>query len=211
MIGYGYTVLIADKTTNGSIKNWLNNDRVPSLTILHQAQVWLYRHLRIREMLSVATGTMSIGDDTIDLPDRYVSPRRLAFTGTEAAKIAHKRLEEVEAAFAYDADGARVPAKPTMYFADATVLQLDAPADKAYPWRFRYYGELAPLSSENETNVLTGRAFNALHAACMGWAVQWDKQDSADRWFQQAMAHVEELNVEDDMELEGTEMSVQVV
>lgn len=211
MIGYDYTVLIADKKTEGSIKHWLNNDLVPSITILHEAQVWLYRRLRIREMLATATGTMAIGEDTIALPDRYVAPRYLTFTGTEAAEIKRKRLEEIERTYAYDQNGDRVLAKPVMYYTDATALQLDCPADKAYAWRFIHYAELAPLTSDNPSNVLTGRGFLALRAAAMASAARWDKQDSVEGWIQEAMAHVMELNVEDDQEQAGTEMVMQVM
>lgn len=211
MIGYDYTVLIGDKKTDGSVRNWLNNDLVPSLTILHQAETWLYRRLRIREMLTTTTGTLAADAETIPLPDRYVAPRSLFFTGILAGEIKHRRIEEVEAAFAYDSDGNRVTGRPVAYAADATVLQLDCPADQDYPWRLRYYQQLASLSSDNPSNVLTGRAFNAFHAAAMGFACRWDKEDGAESWFQQAVAHVEEINVEDDQELAATEMAVQVI
>lgn len=211
MIGYGYGVLIADKRTDGSIRSWLNNDLVPALTVLHRAEAFIYRRLRVREMLATATGTIAASDDTLSLPDRYLAPRYLGITGTEAMEIKRKPLEEVERAFAYDAAGALVAGKPTIYCAHASVLQFDCPADADYPYRFVHYAEPAPLTTDNPTNVLTDRAFNALFCVGMAYACEWAKEDGKDEWLIKAAAEIDTLNAEDDQEMAGIEMAVRVI
>lgn len=211
MIGLDYGVLIADKKTDGSIRSWLNNDLVPALAVLHRAEAFIYRRLRVREMLEVATGTIAEDAATIDLPARFLAPRHLAVTGTEAAEIRHRQLEEVERAFAYDADGNRVTGKPGIYCVRGDVLQLNCPADADYAYRFVHYAEPAALSSANPTNLLTGRAFNALFCAGMAYACEWAKEDGVNDWLLKASAEIADLNVESDQETAGMEMEVRVI
>lgn len=170
-----FTTLTADKNTDGSIKNFVNDSTVPSATMLDMAEDWIYRRLRVREMLKTETGTMTQDSDTIAAPADYISPRLFMITGTEKVILEHRILEDVEGAFTYDSDDNRVSAKPRFYTVNATNIQLDAPALEAYPYHLTYFARLAALGAGNPTNFLTS-APRLLNAVCIAFAYEYIKQ-----------------------------------
>jgi hypothetical protein len=207
-----YTVLVAAKSTDGSIKNFANSDTVPSTIILAEAEQWIARRLRVRQMLTATSGTMTASATAIDLPSDYVWPRRFAITGVNQGLIKKQTLETVEGAFSYDGSGNRVLGKPGMYYADATQAVFDQMADQAYPYRLNYFRQLPALSTATTTNFLTQRAPRLLRAACL-WAANDFLKNAEERayWAKVAMDEIAELNIESDMEeFRGADESLEV-
>lgn len=67
-----YSTLIASKTTQGSIANWVNYARLDIDSILTEAQALIYQNLRVREMESIWPFRMGAGDCSIAIPDDFL-------------------------------------------------------------------------------------------------------------------------------------------
>lgn len=205
-----YINLIAGKGVDGSIQNWINNDRVSATTVLTEAEAWIYRRLRVRQMFAiVAAGTMTLDDDTVSLPTGFRAPIWFTITGTEHQSLDLKTEQEVEEAFQYDGDGDRLSTKPQIFYVAATTLQMDAPALKAYSYRLLYYRALAALGPENDTNFLTSDAPRLVRCACLAAASEFMKNDAdRDYWWKQADGEIVDLNAEADLNKIGIIMDV---
>jgi hypothetical protein len=207
-----YTSLVADKSTSGSIKNWVNNSRVPADVILVEAEAWIYRRLRVREMLTRWTGTMTVGQESLTLPADYLQARTLWITGVERAQLKRALVEEVEARRAYDQNGALIRGKPHRFYADASTLQFEVAPDQAYPFRSVYYRQLPALGPSNTTNVLTAKFPTLLRFACMAMANSFMKDDGEKTyWEAKAAAELGEIKVESDLEMQNLDARMELV
>src|SRR5262245_53468645 len=144
-----YATLVAARTTAGSIKQFANSDAIPSDVVLEDAQALIYGRLRVREMLTSTTGTLSASASTLALASDCLGVRLVMITGTEQGKIRVRPEEEVEEAFAFDQNGTMVLDRPTICYADKTQLVFPVRADRAYPIRKLYWQRPAPLSGSN--------------------------------------------------------------
>ncbi len=207
-----YTTLVAAKTTDGSIKNWVNDSRVPSTTILTEAQAWIYQRLRVRQMLKTATGTLATNSDTIALDTTYRARYFFMFTGVDKAIPSSRLLDDVLSAFSYDSAGNRTTGQPTMWATDEVNIQFELRANKGYPYLFKYYGALAPLAaSSNETNFLTNVYPSLLRAICLHYAYEHLKDaPKTTYWLAKAEQQIAAANIDSDRELAGVEMQMQI-
>jgi hypothetical protein len=206
-----FTILTGAKSVDGSIKNWINNSRVPAAVVLAEAEAWIYRRLRIREMLYTWIGVMVVSQEYVTLPSDYLQGRTLWITGTEKAEVRRRQLEDVEQARAYDGS-TLVTGKPRMFYADATTAQFEYAADQAYPFRARYYRQLPALSASNTTNVLTSKFPTLLRFACMASANSFMKDDEEKTyWEAKAAAEIAEIKIESDLEMQGLDARMEAV
>lgn len=205
-----YTDLVnTDKTTEGSIRQWINNSTVPPGTILTEAEAWLYERIRTHEMLKIDTSlTMSVGVATLTLPSDFLQARSFFITG--GADFSYGRLrpkmpEEVEASFGYNG-ATRVNTRPDIYYVHGgTTIEFDVPADKTYTTRLLYYAIPTALGSGNTINFLTQRYPRLLRAVCVAFANEFLKdQKEKLYWLQLAMAIVQEVNVLDERNIPET-------
>lgn len=209
-----YTTLIGAKTVSGSIKNWLNNSLVPSDVVIAEAEQWIYRRLRVRQMLASTTGTLSTGTGSLALPSDYITARQFLITGTGYAELTPKTLEELRRAYTYDGAGARVNQKPTQFSVDADNIQFDSPPDAAYPYDLLYYRGLPALSTStgSDTNFLTNKAPYLLRSAILMMANDFLKDDQEKvYWESKAEKEIERLNVENEIGMKNADMTVQVI
>lgn len=203
-----FRILVSDKRTDGSIKNWANNDLIPATSIVAQAQQLIYRGgvgpravpLRVRQMTQVATGTMSTSARTLSLPARHLQGRHLMITGTNKHKLTQKTPEFVEGCLQYDGDGNEETGLPD-YWCDTDVITMNCKPSEAYPYRYMHLAEFAPLSEAAPTNFLTDHALNALHAACMARVFSGYPRDEKERtyWMTELDAHIAKLNMENQL------------
>jgi len=201
-----YDILIADKNTNGSIRNTANYDRIPSVWVVEQAEQYIYERLRIREMLDTAVGTLTAGAGTVVLPPRYRAARNFQFTGSEAGLCTLRDATSVRELWSYDGNtGARTTGKPLNYSCDATSIVFDYIADKDYPYSFLHWAALAPLTSQNPTNVLTDRCVRTLNLACLGFAAEHMKQPQ-DRQYYLQLTDAEILLQNQNADMENASM-----
>jgi hypothetical protein len=203
-----YEIIIGDKNVSGALRNTLNNNRIPVIQVVAEAEQWLYERLRVREMLTSTTGTMTASATAVGLPARYRQAKDFIFTGTRAGRCRLKSPETVRQAWTWNANGVRSSGMPSMYYADASSLIFDRMADQAYTYDFMHYQALAPLTSTNSENVLTGRALRATMLACRAFACEWTKEGSMDRYLQLAQLEIDKINEQGEMEQGGLDEAV---
>lgn len=195
-----YTILTGSKDVEGSIKYFVRHSEVPSDYILERAQDAIYQILRVREMLTRATGTIVTDATTIPLPSDMLEPISLVRTGSYQGKIIMLDQEHFESRVGEDENGDLYPGVPQFCTYDQTNLYLDAKADQDYPYRLWYMQKPAMLSSGNPTNFLTTRYGNMLEAMCKAYAYEHRENDAkAASELEKAMAYVTKANEEYDM------------
>lgn len=202
-----FTTLIAAKSTAGSIKRWANNDQIDSETILEEAQSWLWRRLRLREMLALSTGVMSTATNVITTPTGYVEDKVLMIAGAERQRLRRRIVEDIESRMQYSGTGVALsPGKPTEYAIDGSEAVFTVLPQDTYAYRWRYYRELEVLSSSNTANILTTRYNRLLRLACLAGANEFMKNYAEqDRWMAKAEAEAFKINAEADLEQRNVE------
>lgn len=206
-----YTTLIADKDTDGSIKNWCNDSRIPSTTILTEAQAFIYTKLRVRQMLATATGNLLINTDTITLPTGYLAPYLFRFTGTVQSQPRYKLLDYILEQWTYDGDGNRVTGTPQYYATDEANIQFEIMAFQQFVYLFKHYARPAALADDNLTNFLTDNYPYLLRAACLHRAFEHLRNSREKQyWLAITEAQIFEAHKDSDLELMGVEMDVQI-
>lgn len=202
-----YNSLIAGKTTSGSIKRWVNNDAVDSAVVVEEAQSWILERLRVREMLTSSTSlTMVVGTPTVTPPSNCISPLYWQITGPNAYGAIEKRdAVHVESNIVFTSTASRTNARPTMFYYDGSVFQLDSPPDTAYTSRLLYYAKAATLvtTGTGTTNILTANYPRIMRQACMAMANEFLK-DKAEKeyWLSLAADGISQANAQAEMNLE---------
>lgn len=171
-----YTALVASKSTPGSLKSWVNRDTIDPATILTEAEALIYQTLRHWRMKADDTATMTIGADSIALPDDFIAPRDLRITGIYACRLRKGDERSVQARWQYDSAGVRVNEQPRWYYLSGQAAVFDNPPDQAYPVLLSYWSRPAPLSATNLTNFLTTDNPRLLRVACMLSATEFEKE-----------------------------------
>ena len=209
-----YATLVADRDCDGSIKNWVNHNKVPSTAILTEVQQWIYERIRVRQMLVTATGNLAADADTITLPTRYRQPYMFMFTAnaTVAKTIPkYKPLDFVLSQFNYQADGTRTKARPSFWATDESNLQFETQADRTYPYLFKHYAALADLDPDNQTNFLTSTYPRLLRVVSMVFAYEHLKNEREKVYYLKIVEdEVYEANKDSDLELSGMDIRVEI-
>lgn len=191
-----FNSLTAAKGNAGSIQDWVGSSRVDGATVLAEAESYIYRRLRVREMLTSQTGTIAADATALTLPSDFIAPWDFRLTGVHAGEIKLRTPTTVRAHWAYDGAD-RITGLPTMYYVEGTGAVFDRKTDKAYGYDLLYYGQPEALSGTNTTNFLTSRAPRLLRLICMGIAFDWlENAEEYDRYLMLAEAEVQRLNAE---------------
>lgn len=212
-----YDVLIDSKECEGSIKNWANDSRIPSKTILEEAEQWIYKILRIRQMLRNTTGTLAKDAETVALSSfaGYKSPYFFMFTPTATLVKSiprFKPLDFVVGQWAYDGTGARIKRRPSYWSTDDVNMQFDLVADVAYPFIFYYYRSLPALSPTNKTNVLTTEYLSLLRYACLRYAFEHLRHEKFLQYYTAAtLSEANSVNEDSDLQLLGMQLEVDII
>lgn len=208
-----YQQLIGNKKTDGSIRNWLNDDRIPATTILAEAEAYIYQRLLTREMLATDTTTsVAVAQETAPLPADYQNPFFFMITGAEKQIVRRRLLDEVIGMFEYDGSGNRTRARPTWYATDESNIVFNRVTDKAYTYIHKYYRRLPALAPGNQTNFLTTKYPRLLRMVYMMYGSEW-KKDTQGRLHYASLAEKEldEANKHADREqYMGIEMQMQI-
>lgn len=176
-----YATLVAAKTTPGSLASWANDARVQTDAsfMVQEAESYIYRSLRHWRMLSLpTTGNMTIGSDTITIPDDLLEPFMFLITGQNFAILDQRTVEQLVFNWSYQADGTRTQQQPRIYSFNQTNLMMDSLSDQEYPYVLIYYQQPAPLATSS-TNFLTTFYPKLLRAACMMVVAEWEKDYGA--------------------------------
>lgn len=201
-----YDTLVAAKTTTGSIKYWINYDRIDSAGVLGEAEQWIYHRLRIHDMLAVKDVTISSGATTAALPTGYLSPKHFGIPGY-TPKVTYWEPDRFRSSLGYD-DTPQLPsAMPTVWSDFGGVMNFNSRADQEYTGKLLCYTKPTALSSSNTTNFLTDDYPTLLRRACLMFAAEARKEfDTMDRNEIKCIAMINDIKVEDDLKYTGVEL-----
>ncbi len=210
MVGFG--TLTETKTVDGSIRNWVNNDTVPSTVVLSDGEKWIYQRLRVRQMLATFTGTMTTSESIVALPTNYRGPKLLMFigNGTVGKSLPEKHtIDNVMARFEWDGDGNRTTGLPRVWAADGANLQFEKEADQARPFSFLHYAAGTALGASNDTNFLTEEYPRLLRSVVTAFSYEFLKnQKEKLYWLAIAAKEIEDANIESDLELSTADLQM---
>ena len=96
-----YTTLVAVKATAGSIRAWVNYEKLDPVTIVDEAQALIYTLLRVREMEASYRFYLTEGMASIALPARFLDPIGRIQLPSIGAEVRHKEHSVVEQARSY--------------------------------------------------------------------------------------------------------------
>lgn len=202
-----YTTLVGAKTLAGSIKRTVNYAQIDETVVLEDAQTLLYSILRCREMRSLWSPTVSVGDSSKALPALFMEPIGPYITDTANLRYKHVLETALMQSRIYDGSGVLVSGTPCVWtILDETVL-FDCKFDTARTLSLPYYKQPALLaSSSNETNWLTVRYPHLLRQACKVSAHAFMKNWSArDAELSVLATLIERTNAESDLAYSGTD------
>lgn len=202
-----YTTLVADRATDGSIKNWINYARLPSTTILTEAEAWIYQRLRAMDMLTLnKTVAIASGDDTVSFPTNYRYSLILSIPGY-INRIRLREPGEFYSSLGLDTSGLKPSDVPTEMCEMGGVMQLNTRANQAYTAHWAYYAALTALSGANETNFLTDKYPTLLRHVCMMFAYEFRKDKEREAMYAaKAMKAIDDANVHEDERLATLEL-----
>lgn len=216
-----YTTLIDAKSVDGSIKNWVNDDRIGPATIVTEAEAWIYQRLRVRDMLAYISGTMTATEAgaaiTLASPNLFKAPYDFRITGSAQnippSEIKKKSLALVRSMFSWTGTPpARVAGRPKWYALDATRIIFDCAPDRAYPYEFAHFSRPSSPLSTALTNFLTEKYPSLLRHVCMFKSFEHLRRPDERRYhLELAGAELQSVNIDSDMANETEEFDIEVV
>lgn len=188
-----YSTLIADKDTDGSIRQWVNYGLAPATAILADAEAWIYERLRVREMRVEATVSIAAGDDEIALPARFLDPIDLLLDGdAEPLEYKHESLLRR----LRDSDGNLYSGAVSAYTIVGEAMKFDVESDAARTGVLWFYQSPAPLAADNETNFVTTRYPRLLRVVTSAFVNEFRKlYGERDNMLREAMSEIETVNI----------------
>tara|TARA_Y100000996_G_C22262593_1_gene536565 strand:+ start:24 stop:650 length:627 start_codon:yes stop_codon:yes gene_type:complete len=203
-----YHQLTADKATEGSIRNFVNQN-VPVAILIRQAEAFLYRRLRLRDQLTTVSGTIASGQSSVALPTDYLAAKQIKLTGNNNSVLTRKLPEVLQASISYSSGNTRTTGTPTAYYTDGSNIVFDLVTNASYTYEMIYFNEPAALTSSNAENFLTKRYPRMLLAATCAFANEYLKDDAEKAyWMQICVAEIDQAMRESDFERQGTLLTV---
>lgn len=202
-----YASLIADKSTTGSIKRWVNYGDVDSEQTVAEAMSWINERLRVPAMRTIATGTISTNAETLAFPTNFIEEIWFGHVQQAAGRIKGRRDHDLETARSYNADdGTLLTGCPYFYSLGGSppTAIFDKKADRAYAYRLVYFARMA-LDGTTTTNWLTSYEPRVLRCVCVAFANEFLKRDSEKTyWLQQAENQIATINARWEMQLKDS-------
>jgi hypothetical protein len=208
-----YPTLIAPKPTVGSIRNWVNYDKVDPVTVLTEAQAAIYDRLRVREMRTLDTSIVTVatpGLASYPLPANFLDPIR-PLTDNQGNAFVFKTEGELIRRRNYDpVTGLIVAGTPAFWSIFGEALQFDC----AFQTTGRVLNLLCfkippPLGPTNQTNFLTNRYPHILRRACQMVAADFMDDDAAFARMQARLeADIELAMAQNDLVWRGVELDM---
>jgi len=129
------------------------------------AELRLKRDLRIRQMLQVATATMTVSDSTVALPSDFLAIREIHLNTNPASS-----LEYLSPTSFFSNALTTNLGKPTKYTVLAAEFQFAPIPDSAHVVQILYYATPTPLSASVPSNVFLSTCPDLLLYAALGEA-----------------------------------------
>jgi hypothetical protein len=197
-------ILIGDKDTEGSIKNWVNRSDIPAQTIVDEAMAWVIEEggLRVREMIA-ETDPFTIDADTNEepLPADFLDPIMFQPYKLGGGHLEYKIPEALYVSLAED--GTVNPGDPSRWAIIGTAFKTDMAPEENYSGILTYYARPAALVT---TNFITVRWPSMFRHACLARAYSHMKQyQNFKDEERMAKALIEEINQREDLYLRGAQ------
>jgi hypothetical protein len=176
-----YNTLIAAKSTAGSIRNWVNYDKVDPVTVLAEAQAEIFDRMRVREMRTLDTSIVTAaGVEKYALPPSFLDPVR-PLTDNQGNAYVFKTEGELMRRRNYDpATGLIVRGTPAFFSIFDEALQFDCAFQSGgLVLNLLCFKSPAPLGPANPSNFLTNRYPHILRRACQMRAADFMDDDAA--------------------------------
>lgn len=199
-----YTTLTAAKTTDGSIKNWVNRSDIPVTTIITEAEAFIYERLRVREMQVYDTFTFDATAASKALPDGFLDPIEFRpFGWGDALSYYHEqKLEQL-----YNDDGTLESGTPSRWSIIGETAYVDVAPSEAFSGKLLYYATPTALSDSNTTNFLTRRYPTLLRMVLMGMTYQHMKDGQrAQEYLGNAVQTIESANATNELSRRGQQV-----
>lgn len=192
-----YSTLVAAKTTEGSIKSWVNRGDIPVTNILLEAEAFIFQRLRTREMLSETALTVLEDSNSVALPSDFLDP--IEFKPYEWS-YGLTYVNEADVQRSRDSSGNLFSGEPNSWTVLNDTLYTDVEASSDFSGMLLYYAQPEALSGTNETNFLTTRYPTMLRRACMKYAYEFMK-DSERMQTEEilTLAAIEEANLTNEL------------
>lgn len=201
-----YTTLVADATTTGSIKYWINYSRIDAAGILTEAEAWIYSRLRVRQMTAAEDVVIASGASTAEFPTGYLDPIHFGIPG-HVNTIRLVDAERFRGDLGWDTSAVLPEGPPTRWSDLGGSIQFNYKADQAYTAKLAFYKKPTALSADNLTNFLTDRYPTLLRRVCLMYAAEARKEyDTMDRSEIKALEMIEQIKAESDMSMRGLEL-----
>jgi hypothetical protein len=205
-----YTTLVADKSTAGSIKSWVNDTRVDPDVVLEDAQSLIYGQLRVREMRAITTVSLTSGQSSASLPSRFLDPIDRLYDHELGCYLTFLAEGSLIRRRTYES-GVLSTSTPQAYTVANENFEFDCKAEAARTYSLAFYQRPAALSGSATTNFLTDRYPLLLRSACIALAYDFRHDDAN---YQRAVGRVTALvqaaNVEADFSRVAQEYEVEV-
>lgn len=173
-----YVTLVGAKTLDGSIKGWVNYEKISATSALTEAQAYIYGAMRSREMKGSATLALAAGASFVAHPADYLDPLSLTIASEAGTEISQRTEAELARLRVYD-DASLSTGLPCWYAVYDDRFNFEVAAEDACTLALVYYRRPAALSESNPTNFLTTRYPGILRAACLMAAFDQMSDDAA--------------------------------
>lgn len=206
-----FDTLVAGKDTAGSIKRWVNYAELDAEDILIEAQALIFQALRVREMRSVWSPTIAIGDSSKALPTGFLDPIGRHIRDNKNMQFPFIHEQELIDRRTYDADGDLLSGTPSVVSIFDEALQFDMAFDEARTLNLLYFKKPDDLSSNAGTNWLTTRYPHLLRQACIVQAYAFMRNWNAHNTeVQKLTAFIDRANIEADLSYRGADLGGEV-
>jgi hypothetical protein len=193
-----------------SVANYLGRSdltsQIPDFIAL--AEIRLARELRIRQMLTTANATMTIGDSTVGMPSDFLAMRDIFVEGQPRYTVSYVS----PSAFTRTARTEEVGV-PTFYTMRGQEFEFAPKPDATYTLQMLYYAKPASLSDSNPSNAFMANCPDALLYGALLEAEPYLMNDARmATWSQMYSNAIARLTVSDDeAEYSGIPLTMTVV
>ena len=215
MAAMTWNTLTAEKTVSGSIKRWVNYDKVDPEEVIAEAEDWLAMELRTANMEAHDIIPISTGQHQVVIPDklpRFLDPISVFLVGHRYLHyVARDEIDQIRHQDESGEISESIPCGYSIIGGGDGVILLDCAADNNYQLVVTYYRRPPPLSAAQQTNLYTEQYRALFKDALLAKAYQLPKDANAQQLHTTlAKAWMSQKKYNDDLILRAQEQVVRV-